>query len=222
MISNDLGEVRRETGRKVEEEGLERAVVNDNNSLLPLNLACVTLSPMRDWEIPVRQSVPPVFAVAIGNDLFPNAAGEVWHLLQRHCAPNDDQLRDTILAIRTKLSWSRAMLAALMGVPISTLRRWETGERSPSGAARRLIWMIGLLVCEPHRLKDGGLAFLSWGHGEELEAIGGGRLPRAHRTLNARRRDDGGPPTSEASAVAGARAEGIAAVAVDAAPPATR
>ncbi|HEY2329251.1 MAG TPA: helix-turn-helix domain-containing protein [Verrucomicrobiae bacterium] len=51
-------------------------------------------------------------------------------------------IRSNFIRLRQKLRWSRAGMAAFLGVDRSVLRRWETGERNPSGAARRLIWLL--------------------------------------------------------------------------------
>jgi DNA-binding transcriptional regulator YiaG len=72
-----------------------------------------------------------------------------------------------LLTMRQKLRWSRAMLAAYMGVSRETLRRWEDGERNPNGAARRLIWLINELAFHPKQLKS-AMDLIFWGRGEEL------------------------------------------------------
>ena len=59
-------------------------------------------------------------------------------------------------------------LAAYFGVSRDTLRRWETGEREPSGAARRLIWLLNTLLANPERLND-GLDMLMWGKKREAQ-----------------------------------------------------
>ena len=60
--------------------------------------------------------------------------------------------RETLLKLRRKHSLSRGHLAALLGVSLGTLRRWEEGTRNPSGAARRLIWLVnGMLTGSPPR-----------------------------------------------------------------------
>ena len=46
-------------------------------------------------------------------------------------------------------------MAAFLGVGRSVLRRWETGERKPSDAAQRLVWLLNLLAHDPDSLKDG-------------------------------------------------------------------
>lgn len=59
------------------------------------------------------------------------------------------------------------MLAAFMGVNGEVVRRWETGERKPSGAARRLIWLLNMLAREPDQLKT-AFDLIVWGKGDEL------------------------------------------------------
>ena len=50
--------------------------------------------------------------------------------------PND------ILAIRETRKMSRPLFARALNVPVITLRKWESGERKPSGAALRLLELM--------------------------------------------------------------------------------
>ena len=47
-----------------------------------------------------------------------------------------------LLEMRTRLRWSQEFAASVLGVPLATLRKWEDGTRNPSGAARKLIWLL--------------------------------------------------------------------------------
>lgn len=47
--------------------------------------------------------------------------------------------------IRQRLGMTQPEFAALLGIPIATLRKWEIGPSQPSGAARTL-----LLLAEKH------------------------------------------------------------------------
>lgn len=44
-----------------------------------------------------------------------------------------------VRSVRRKLKLSQSDLAALLGVSVSGLRKWEQGERRPSGAALTLL-----------------------------------------------------------------------------------
>lgn len=44
-------------------------------------------------------------------------------------------------------------LAALFGVPLITMRKWLSGERKPSGAAKRLIWVVNSALFRPRVLQ---------------------------------------------------------------------
>ncbi len=46
-----------------------------------------------------------------------------------------------IKAIRNRLNVSQAVFAALLNVPPVTEKKWENGERSPSGAALKLLYI---------------------------------------------------------------------------------
>jgi DNA-binding transcriptional regulator YiaG len=73
--------------------------------------------------------------------------------------PNGEQSRKSLLRIRRSFRISRAQLAVCLGVARDTLRSWETGERTPSTAARRLIQLVeGIFFSEETRILGfGGL-----------------------------------------------------------------
>lgn len=45
-------------------------------------------------------------------------------------------------AIRTRLGMSQSRFSVAFGIPLSTLRGWEQGRKSPDGAARVLLMVI--------------------------------------------------------------------------------
>ena len=47
-----------------------------------------------------------------------------------------------ILALRERRNLSRPLLAQILNVPPVTVRKWESGERKPSGAALRLLQIL--------------------------------------------------------------------------------
>lgn len=112
---------------------------------------------------------PYVPFTVLGFDNLPvfNVSGECWGIISRGFAPSADESCEMLVALRTNLKWSRAMLAAFMGVSRETVRRWETKERKPSGAAKRLIWLMETLTSHPERLKS-GLDLPFWGQSDEL------------------------------------------------------
>jgi DNA-binding XRE family transcriptional regulator len=120
----------------------------------------------------LRCSFPPYYTAAVTPAGWPVAAmpGATYEMLERGFAPTAGDAQVTLFRLRQKLRWSRPMLAAYMGVNRSVLRRWETGERKPSGAARRLIWLLDLLTHEPDKLKN-AMDLIVWGRGEECLAV---------------------------------------------------
>lgn len=116
----------------------------------------------------LRCSFPPYFVAAMTSDGWPVAAlsGDTYEMLERGLAPTAEEAKMTLFRLRQKLRWSRAGIAAFLGVSQSVLRRWETGQRNPSGAARRLIWLMDLLAHEPDKLKT-AVDLIFWGKGEE-------------------------------------------------------
>lgn len=47
-----------------------------------------------------------------------------------------------VKAVRQRLGMSQMRFAALLSTPLPTLRKWEQGQRLPSGAARALLRII--------------------------------------------------------------------------------
>jgi len=116
----------------------------------------------------LRFSVPPYYVAAMEGKLpVLSLPGDTYEGLERSLAPSGGDARGILLRLRSELRWPRSMLAAFLGVSREVLRRWETGERNPSGAARRLIWLLDLLVRQPDKLKS-GLDLIVWGKGDDL------------------------------------------------------
>lgn len=122
---------------------------------------------MENRKIP-RHPYQPFVVMEFYGDLKVRAvSGEAFSIIQRCMAPSSEEIRDLLLNLRDRMQWSRSMLAAMLGIGCETLRRWESGERNPSGAARRLIWLMDLLLCHPEKLNN-GLDLIVWGKREEL------------------------------------------------------
>lgn len=116
----------------------------------------------------LRYSFPPYYVGVVDGKLpVFNVPGECWKDLERGLAPTVGEVRQMLLRLRSELRWPRSALAAFLGVSRDVVRRWETGARNPSGSARRLIWLLNLLVRYPEQLKN-GLDLIVWGKGGEL------------------------------------------------------
>jgi DNA-binding transcriptional regulator YiaG len=118
----------------------------------------------------LRCSFPPYYVGLVLPNGVPVAAmpGSTYKRLERGFAPAAGEVQMLLIQLRQELRWSRAMLAAFMGVSRDVVRRWETGERRPSGAARRLIWLLNLLAKEPDQLKNAAdLIFWGKSHGRK-------------------------------------------------------
>jgi len=117
-------------------------------------------------------SCPPYMLLPFGGDLpLCRMSGKTWQIISRLYGREVGEPRLTLLELRRRLLWSRSTLGAFLGVGKDTLRRWETGERYPSGAARRLIWLIDVLVFHPERLVD-GMDFMLWGRRQQILQFG--------------------------------------------------
>ena len=61
-----------------------------------------------------------------------------------------DAVSSEAAAVRLKTGLTQAQFAELLGSSIGTVRKWETGERAPSGAAARLL-QLGRAAENRHR-----------------------------------------------------------------------
>lgn len=121
----------------------------------------------------LRFSFPPYYVAALDGKLpILCLPGDLYEGLERSLAPSAEDVRGILVRLRSELRWPRSALAAFLGVSRDVVRRWETGERNPSGSARRLIWLLNLLVRHPEKLKN-GMDLIFWCKGAEmLKSIG--------------------------------------------------
>jgi DNA-binding transcriptional regulator YiaG len=119
-------------------------------------------------KVAQRFSFPPYYVAAVDGKLpILGLPGDTYEMLERSLAPSAEEVRGILLRLRSELNWPRSALAAFLGVSRDVVRRWETGERNASGAARRLIWLLNLLVRHPEKLTN-GLDLIVWGKADEL------------------------------------------------------
>ena len=57
-------------------------------------------------------------------------------------APPPEVSADEVKELRQSLHMTQRTFAALMGVSNKTVEAWETGENTPSGAERRLLYLL--------------------------------------------------------------------------------
>jgi len=55
------------------------------------------------------------------------------------CLPPPDYGAENIKALRERLHLSQAVMADVLGASPSTVRKWEAGDKRPSGPSRRLL-----------------------------------------------------------------------------------
>jgi DNA-binding transcriptional regulator YiaG len=75
--------------------------------------------------------------------------------------PTGPEVIQLLEQLRGRLGISVPTLAALLGVPCITVRSWLTHRRTPTGAARRLIWLLATATDRPEDLADGH-KWLNW------------------------------------------------------------
>ena len=63
--------------------------------------------------------------------------------------------RRRLRALRKRLGWTQAHLAAWMGVGTRTVVAWERGERRPAGSARTLLDVVEGVRVVPDRARIG-------------------------------------------------------------------
>jgi hypothetical protein len=61
-------------------------------------------------------------------------------------APQNPEFVAALAALITRHQLTEAQAAALLGVPVFTLRKWRTGTRAPNAAAVRLVEVFDLLA----------------------------------------------------------------------------
>ena len=61
---------------------------------------------------------------------------------ETHCLPPPSYTAEMIRRLRESLHISQAVFAAYLNASISTVQKWENGDKKPSGAAARLLSVI--------------------------------------------------------------------------------
>jgi DNA-binding transcriptional regulator YiaG len=97
-----------------------------------------------------------------GKDYYLNFSGELTQSISTCVAPRPEEIREMLVQMRTTFKWSQAYAAAVFGVPKATVRAWERAERSPSGAARKLIWLLHTLFFKTAPIRN-SRDISSWG-----------------------------------------------------------
>lgn len=121
----------------------------------------------------LRFSLPPYMVAAVsseGHEIV-SLPGDTYEMLERGFAPSAAKSRRLLVELRQKLNWSRPQLSAFMGVSLQVVRSWECGTRQPTGAARRLVWLLHLLAHNPDGLKS-AIDLIFWGRSEEMATYG--------------------------------------------------
>ena len=70
-------------------------------------------------------------------------------------APQNPDFVAALAALITRHQLTEAQSAALLGVPVFTLRKWRTGTRAPNAAAVRLVDVLALVAVLAPALLDG-------------------------------------------------------------------
>jgi DNA-binding transcriptional regulator YiaG len=105
--------------------------------------------------------------VSDDGEIYTTQSGALATSVAKVLGPTAEESRQTLLRLRRRLRWSRGQMAAMLGISIWTLRRWEEGARNPSRAARRLIWIVEGLLFKPERFRD-PMGMIVWSEGANI------------------------------------------------------
>lgn len=100
--------------------------------------------------------------VTDGARVYLNLPGEFYQDIRELASPAPEEVRQMLLQIRQERRWPHAYMAAVLGVSKEVLRKWLSGERHPTGAAKKLIWLLHDILChggKVHNHRD----IASWG-----------------------------------------------------------
>jgi hypothetical protein len=100
-------------------------------------------------------------------EVYLSVSGESGLNYARVYAPSSEEIRSMLLQLRRRQRWSRAHLAAVLGISKHVLRRWEDGSRRPCGSAKKLIWFVHTLFFHPELLLKDLDSLILWGRGSE-------------------------------------------------------
>ncbi|HET7260295.1 MAG TPA: type II toxin-antitoxin system MqsA family antitoxin [Casimicrobiaceae bacterium] len=81
----------------------------------------------------------------LGNELVESMAEALAHAKGREMGARVHKISvkpDEIQTARKRLALSQDQFASAFGVSASTLRKWEQGQRTPTGAAKTLLKII--------------------------------------------------------------------------------
>jgi DNA-binding transcriptional regulator YiaG len=135
----------------------------------------------RKWKLPRRHFTPKRLDEETMSIVGAALSGRAQVSLARALAPGP-ATRELLFRLRKDFPYSRAHLAAFLGVGESTLKSWETGRRNPSHAAQRCIWLLDNLLRE-NKLTD-LMELVTWKRiplmaGDQTEATS--PVPHSHK-----------------------------------------
>jgi transcriptional regulator with XRE-family HTH domain len=119
-------------------------------------------------------------------EVFQNVlpAGEPLRKAATLFVPTPEESRSTLLRIRKEFRLSRGQLAVVLGVGFDTLRRWESAERTPSTAARRLIQLVDAIFFSQEALtSDFGALLIGRVDLNKLQKVKHELLPHSAKSL---------------------------------------
>jgi DNA-binding transcriptional regulator YiaG len=101
-----------------------------------------------------RKWSDPEIAISPPGELHAALAGVTMVALAKFLAPEPEEIQRMLLELRKEHRWSQGFAASVLGVSVSALSKWETGLRTPNGAAAKLIFLLYHVLMKTGKVKN--------------------------------------------------------------------
>lgn len=82
-------------------------------------------------------------------EFHPLVGGDGALMLANTLRPEPAELRRMLRCLRKRLGLAQSFTAALLGVTRSAVSKWENGERTPTGAAAKMVFLLYSRLLDP-------------------------------------------------------------------------
>jgi len=83
------------------------------------------------------------------DEFHPLLGGDDALMVANTFRPEPAELRRMLRSLRKRLGLAQSLTAALLGVTKSAVVKWESGERTPTGAAAKMIFLLYSRLLDP-------------------------------------------------------------------------
>lgn len=102
----------------------------------------------------LRKRSDPEIAISPPGELHAALAGATMIAVAKLFEPEPHEIKRMLLVLRKEHRWSQGFAASVLGVSVSTLSKWETGLRTPNGAAAKLIFLLYHVFMKTGKVKN--------------------------------------------------------------------